>query len=137
MAKIKQVLLWILLAIAVLLMLCGIVYYLSLRVLHTLSHITLSLGEWQAWAVLVTVSLPVVAVGAFLLGRRDARMLSDGMRMGVNEVSKAADEVTTLKGKLADRMRQPPVTVQVAAGALPTPTVHHRQLESGAETVDL
>ena len=137
MAKVKRALLWILLAIAVLLMLCGIVYYLSLRVLHTLSHITLSLGEWQAWAILITVSLPVVAVGAFLLGRRDARMLSDGMRMGVNEVSKAADEVTTLKGKMADRLRQSPVTVQVAAGTLPSPSVVHRQLESGVETVDL
>lgn len=97
----------------------------------------LSLNAVRAWAILATLALPVAAIAGFLFGRREARVLTDGLAMGVNEVTRVADEVTTLKGKLADRIRQPPVTVQVAAGSLPNPPVHHRRLEGQNETVDL
>jgi hypothetical protein len=97
----------------------------------------LSLGEMQAWAIVATLALPVVAFIAFLFGRREASVMADGMRAGVNEVTRTADEITTFKDKAASRSRQPPVTVQVAAAALPAPQIYHKQLEGETERVDL
>jgi len=101
----------------------------------------LSLGEVQVWAIVSTLAfvlgMPIVLLAGFLFGRREASVMADGMRTGVNEVTRAADEVTTFKDKAASRSRQPPVTVQVAAGALPAPHMYHKQIEGEAERVDL
>lgn len=131
--KAKAIILKSLLAIlSIWLVGCGVVSYGLWYLMKPLS-----LNAVRTWAILATLVLPVVAGAGFLFGRREARVLTDGLAMGVSEVTKAADEVATLKGKLADRIRQPPVTVQVAAGSLPSPPVHHRRLEGQNETVDL
>jgi hypothetical protein len=98
----------------------------------------LSLEEVRAWAITITLALPVVAVAAFLFGRREASVMTDGIRTGVNEVADMADQITEIKGKTASQLRQPPVTVQVAAGAaLPSPQMYHRRIEGESERVDL
>jgi Kef-type K+ transport system membrane component KefB len=139
MGKYKRKLIELLLVLALCLALCGIGYYVSRKVFDVgVRWIeALSLNELRIWAVLVTLVLPVTTITAFFLGRHEAQLLRDGMRMGVNEVSTAADNIATVKGKLADRMKQPPVTVQVAAGALPAPQMFHKQIEGESERVDL
>lgn len=112
---------------------CGLIGYLLRQLLEPLTP-----NELMAWAIVSTLALVFTTPGAafvgFLFGRREASVLADGLRAGVNEVTRTADEITTFKDKAASRVRQPPVQVNVAQ--LPTPPVMHRQLESG-ETVDL
>lgn len=133
--KTKKVAYQVLLMLFLFLMaLCGGSTYVLWRVVEPLS-----LGEVQAWAIVSTLALmfamPCMAFVAFLFGRREASVMTDGLRTGVNEVTRAADEVTTFKDKAASRSKQPPVTVQVAT--LPSPQMFHRQLEGESDRVDL
>jgi hypothetical protein len=109
---------------------CGGMLYVMWRLMRPLS-----LDEVRAWAIAATLALPVVAFTAWLFGRREANVMTDGLRTGINEVAGMADQITEIKGKTASQLRQPPVTVQVAA--LPIPPMSYRQLEGESESVDL
>ena len=117
-----------------LLTLCGGTTYGLWRLMRPLS-----LGEVRVWAIVSTLALvfavPGAAFVAFLFGRREASIMTDGLRVGVNEVTRAADEVTTFKDKAASRSKQPSVQIAVAP-QLPQPQIFHKQIE-GRETVDL
>jgi hypothetical protein len=88
-----------------------------------------------AWALAVTVALPVVAFAGWVLGRREANVKVDGLDMGVEKVVGMAERVADIRDRSAGKIRQQPVQIAV----LPqSPGVVHRELTDGeGKVVDL
>jgi len=53
--------------------------------------------DLRLWALLATVALPLVALGGWWLGRRDARERLAGIADGVGQVMQAADQTANLR----------------------------------------
>lgn len=89
-----------------------------------------------AWALLVTLVLPVVAFAGWILGRREASVKVDGLDMGVEKVIGMAERVADIRDRSAAKVRQQPVQIavlpQLQGGVI------HRELTDGeGKVVDL
>lgn len=64
-------------------------------------YVATVLPEWAVtvWAVLATLLLVPVAVLSWSFGKRDARLTTSGMHIGMSTVMDAADQATQFRGR--------------------------------------
>jgi hypothetical protein len=84
------------------------------------------------WALLITLALPIMTLGGWILGRREASIKVDGLDMGVEKVVGMAERVADIRDRSAAKIKQPPVQVAVLP-QLQQGGVIHRELTSGED----
>jgi len=90
-----------------------------------------------AWALSVTIALPVAAFGGWILGRREASVKVDGLDMGVEKVVGMAEKVADIRDRSAAKIKQPPVQIAVLPQLQQGGVVHRELTEGEGKVVDL
>ncbi len=105
---------WVLLVIGAIALI--VILALTGVLLYTLSRVSETTLRW--WAGVATLTLPLVALAAYFLGRIEARGWRDGLTQGIEAVSEAARKTTDVAQRTADirvttaqRMKRSPTPV--------------------------
>ena len=112
-------------AIVLLAMLAGLCYgfwYLAVQVEH---------GILAAWALAMTVAVPLAGLAGYKLGGTEARGVLAGIGLGTGPVVDTAQKVADVRVSTARRLRQPE-PVQTVEVQLPIVDVTPRRLPSGS-----
>jgi len=64
-------------------------------------YVAIYLPEWAVtvWAIVATLLLPLAGLAGVVFGRRDSRMTTSGMHIGMDTVMSAADQATQFRGR--------------------------------------